>query len=151
MQLVGQPCVLCLRPIASIADASFCPSCTWPVHHRCIKARTRQLGDCPTCHADSQSVTEHQKRLHEVLSTAIMDVRNYHRVTGMSRIVAGILCIAAAIPVFLLLHFLVRYFILAILLPAGSALIATGVQQLRLRHTLRAARSRNTTVRDTRA
>lgn len=132
LQLVGQICALCEKPIVSILDGDFCPSCTCPVHNGCRIARANQPGCCATCGADARIAAEHQQLFRTELARESMDLRSYHLLTGVASIVGGLLCLLIAVPAVFAFLPAFRWIMLSILISGGSGLIATGARQLRL-------------------
>ena len=52
-QLIGLPCVSCLKEIASLSTAGFCEECGNPVHHQCrVGAVPALAGKCQKCGGD---------------------------------------------------------------------------------------------------
>ena len=55
-QLIGLPCVGCLKEIASVSAGGFCDECGNPVHRQCLVGDVPPLeGKCPKCGGDPDS------------------------------------------------------------------------------------------------
>jgi hypothetical protein len=55
-QLIGLPCVICQKSIASIVDGAFCDGCGNPIHHRCQSAVAQPGTEkCEQCGGDPAS------------------------------------------------------------------------------------------------
>lgn len=64
MQLPGQPCGTCGRPISGRREGDFCPNCGVPVHDNCRPASPAGGGRCPECGSPPAAAREWQGR-HE--------------------------------------------------------------------------------------